>query len=287
MREGRISQAEQPEFLGVTSRRTVTVFKRPLCRDTSPTQPTFDGEGPSLFNRLIRGLVLAAAIPVAAFLNTHLAGDELQPIRKKPQRGPTFKLVDEQVEPIRATVPDTGVKLLSHQEALPRPVAPRRLPQSRVQLVRRGSPRRRVPQKPLPQIDDLVSTSSQSGNVEDLIDGVGTRDQFLNELRRSVNPVQELPLPKSNEPAAPVEPAPLPIAKPDVEPVQTIAEPEAAPPAPEPVPERKIVEVIRVQSEPNWLVMSRKSKFQQRVLRRKEVTDLLTRARMGRASGDS
>lgn len=282
MREAH-SSGGVPEFIGVTSRRTVTVFKRLHCRDASPASPKFSGERNLLTSRLIRGLLLTAAIPIAAFLNTQLAGDELQPIKKSKPSGPTFKLVDEQVQPIRATIPDTSVKLLSHQEALPRPVA---LRQSRVELVRRGTPRRRAPRKPLPRIDDLVSTSRQSGNVEDLVDGVGSGDQFLNELRRSVNPVQELPLPESNEPEAPAEPAPLPIEKPEVEPVPTIAEPEPAPPAPEPIVERKIVEVIRVQSEPSWVVMNRKSKFQQRVLGRKEVTDLLTRARMELASGD-
>ena len=253
------------------------MFKRRFCHDASSASPGF--------RRLLRGLLLTVAIPVAASLHTQLAGDELQPIKTSKLSGPTFKLVDEQVEPIRATVPDTSVKLLSHQEALPQPVAPR---PSRVELVRRGTPCRHAPRMPLPRIDDLVSTSRRLSNVEDLVDDVRSKDEFVNELRRSVNPVQELPLPESNEPETPMKPAPLPIEKPEVEPFPAIVEPEAIPPAPEPVPvvERKTVEAIRIQTEPSWVVMNRKSKFQQRVLGRKEITNLLTRARMELASGD-
>jgi hypothetical protein len=223
-------------------------------------------------------------LPTGVFLSGQLSGDELKPIPQL-QTKPVFTHVDEKVEPIRATVSDAGVTLLSHQEELPSPIQQVSVRPSvrgrKLQLVRRGQ-RNRAALKPLPRLDSLISTSRQRGNVEDLVDSISERDEFLNELRHSVNPVQDLPLP------VPVieKPAELQIdAKPvHVPPATEVVEKPA--PKPEPIPERKIIEVIRVQSEPNWVVMNAKPKFNQPALGEEEVGRLITRARMELAAGD-
>lgn len=269
------------------------MFKRILCRSASRPETSMDrhpGSGRSA--RKLPWLVLAAALPAGVFLNGQLSGDELKPIPQL-QAKPTFKPSDEKVEPIRATVPDTGVTLLSHQEELPSRIehasAQRPAERQKVQLLqRRRQSRDRDTATPLPRLDSLISTTRQKANVEDLVQDVTDRDQFLNELRHSVNPVQHLPLPESVVVPVPSieEPAELRVeAKPvDVPPAMEFVEKLA--PRPEPIPERKIIEVIRVQSEPNWVVMNAKPKFNQPALGLEEVGRLITRARMELAAGD-
>lgn len=277
------------------------MFNRLFCR-SARTEAVDRTSVRALSVRAARGLVILVAIPVASFLTSRLAAEDLQPVREKPKSGSTFQLLDEKVTPIRLAAPDTGVKLLSHTATPPQSVTVFRPSRSSGQTIRIRS-RKRSAAQPLPQIDDLVNSSRQTVNVEELIEFVSPRDEFLNELRRTVNPVQELPLPQA-EPKAiesgaitateSEEPARLPIRNPMAEPVpQAIAPSTNAEPAP-PVPatiqpqivQQKIVEVIRVQSEPKWIVMKEGGRFRQRVLGRKEVTNLLTRARMELASGD-
>ena len=273
------------------------MFKRILCRSDSHPETSMDRHtGSRRPARKLPWLVLTAALPAGVFLSGKLSGDELKPIPQL-QTKPTFKQSDEKVEPIRATVPDTGVTLLSHQEGLPSRIehasSQRSADRQKLQQLQQVQPLQRRRQsadtaKPLPRLDNLISTTRQKANVEDLVQDVTDRDQFLNELRHSMNPVQNLPLPESvvvPEPSID-EPAELRFeAKPvDVPPATEFVEKPA--PKPEPIPERKIIEVIRVQSEPNWVVMDAKPKFNQPALGQEEVARLIARARMELAAGD-
>jgi len=242
---------------------------------------------------LWRRFALGCSLPLIGCLSTHLAGDELKNISKPDQSKPVFSVIRgrNQVEPIRTIAPDSGVRLISQQQELPVPIQPRSNHRSagKVQLVRRGQ-QRKASLKPLPRLDDMVESSSQRGNVEELIEEITPREQFLQELRQSVNPVQEVPLPEpapgTEEEPVVQEPESLPT---EVSPVKLtpVAEPVPAPaPVLKSLPTQKTVEVIRVQSEPRWMVMHRKPAFSQRVLGQDEIKKLLTRSRMELAAGD-
>ena len=134
----------------------------------------------------------------------------------------------------------------------------------------------------------LNSSSCPPKNVEDPITTDSERDQCLDELERSFNPVQELPLPETTVIAEPV--AQEPVER-QIE-VKTVVQSATGDVAeqslvrPEPVPERKINEVIQVESDASWFVVNAKPKFNKRALGPEEIGRLITRSRMELAAGD-
>ncbi|MFP6763252.1 MAG: hypothetical protein VB858_06530 [Planctomycetaceae bacterium] len=278
------------------------MFKRLLCsRIDCPDASQPRGTGSLFAAPLLHRIALGCSLPLIGFLSSQLAGDEFKTIPQPASAESVFQVVQDgrgQVESIRTTPPDSGVRLLSFQEELPSPIQRKNSRQTthstgKVKLIRRGQ-QRRAALKPLPRLDDMVESSHRTENVEELVEDITPREQFLKELRRSVNPVQEVPLPEpvpgaADDPEMPM-PAELPV---QTSPVELTPVPKPVPLAaseslPEQtiVPERKIVEVIRVKSEPRWMVMNRQPAFSQRVLGQDEVKKLLTRSRMELAAGD-